>query len=891
MTAIRVFLQRLSGLFQTRRLEREMAEEIDFHLENEVAENLRRGMSPDQALAAARRRFGGLTQMKEAYREAHSLPFLQVLWQDLRFGFRMLRRNPGFSILAILCLTLGIGATTAVFSWIEGVLLRPFPGVAGQERMMAIAGTYRDVAGAPGDSTDISWPDFQDLQRNCNFFDAFIVDRITSVTLAVGDRADRTTGSVVSANYFDALGVRPILGRAFEPSENFGRNAHPVVVISYQMWKERFHGDPSIIGRLQMLNGMPHTIIGVAPEGFYGTFVGWAMQFWVPASMEERFSAGGYKLEDRGAEWIEGYVRLKPGVSPEQAQSEISAVAMRLEHDYPATNRGRGVRLFPLWKTPFNNAGTLYPTLSVALAVVCFVLLIACANVGNLLLVKAFGRRHEMSVRLAVGAGRGRLLQQLLAEGLILSTIAAACGVLAANWCRNLLPLLLPARGRVMMRLPGEIDWRVLAFSIGVCLISAVFFGLVPAMQSGKIDLLSALKAESGGVLGGSRQAILRAGLIVVQVSLSFVLLVGAGLLLKSLIAIQNTNPGFTTHGVLTTSVDLTAAGYDTARAKSFQDALADRLQSLGGVQSVAFARVTPFGYIGYSSALIAVDGYVISPEEDPTVEYNEVGPAYFATLGIPLVEGREFTRADKETAPLVAVVNEAMAAKYWRGRSPVGSRLQVKGRWMQVVGIAKMSKYRNLAEAPKPFFYVALRQNANGLNLNIRTSLGPEAMTQALLHEIHALDANLAPSEVIIMQEQVDRTTAVQRVAVTMLGVFAGLALLLAAIGLYGVMSYTVSQRTRELALRMALGAGTKSVLRLVLSQGLALTAAGVVLGATAALSLTRLMGILLYNVSPRDPLAFASAFMVLAIATLPACFLPAYRAASTDPVRALRQ
>lgn len=891
MRAVRVFLRRLAGLFRTERLERDMDDEFDFHLQNEVAENLRNGMSPDEALAAARRSFGGVAQAKEAYREAHSLPFLQVLWQDLRFAFRMLRRNPVFSILAILCLTIGIGATTAVFSWIEGVLLRPFPGVAHQERMMAVAGTYRGVAGVPGDSTDLSWPDFEDFQRDCKLFDAFIVDRITGVTLAIGDRADRTIGSVVSANYFDALGVRPILGRGFEPAENFGRNAHPVVVISYQMWRERFHGDPAIIGKAQMLNGMPHTIIGVAPPGFYGTFVGWAMQFWVPVSMQERFSGGEYKLEDRGAPWIEGYVRLKPGVTPEQAEAEISAVASRLEHDYPATNRGRGVRLFPLWKTPFNNAGTLFPTLSVALAVVCLVLLIACANVGNLLLVKAFGRRHEMTVRLAVGAGRGRLLQQLLTEGLILSAIAAACGLLAANWCRNLLPLLLPARGGVMMRLPGEIDWRVLVLSTGVCLISAVFFGLVPAMQSGKIDLVSALKAESSGVVGGSRRALLRGGLIVVQVSLSFVLLVGAGLLFKSLVAIQNTSPGFSTHGVLTTWVDLTAAGYDTERARIFQDTLTDRLQSLGGVQSVAFARVTPLSNSGYSSAPIAVDGYVAAPDEDPTVEYDEVGPEYFATMGIPLAGGREFTPADKETAPLVAVVNQAMAAKYWRGRDPVGSRLQVKGRWMQVVGIAKISKYRNLAEARKPFFYVAMRQNLNGLNLEIRTSLSPEAATKALVREIHALDANLAPGEVITLQEQVDRTTAVQRVAVTMLGVFGGLALLLAAIGLYGVMSYTVSQSTRELGLRMALGASTSNLLGLVLSQGLALTAGGVVLGAAAALSLTRLMGNLLYNVSPRDPVAFGSAFVVMAVATLAACFLPASRAARTDPIRALRE
>ena len=375
----------------------------------------------------------------------------------------------------------------------------------------------------------------------------------------------------------------------------------------------------------------------------------------------------------------------------------------------------------------------MFPTLSVALAVVCFVLLIACANVGNLLLVRAFGRRQEMTVRLAVGAGRGRLLKQLLTEGLILSTIAATCGLLLANWCRNLLPLLMPARGGVTMRLPGEIDWRVMVLSAGVCLISAVFFGLVPALQSSKIDLISALKAESGGV-GGSRRAVLRWGLIVVQVSLSFVLLVGAGLLLKSLDAIQNTSPGFTTHGVLTTWVDLTGAGYDTQRARNFQDALADRIQSLGGVRSVAFSRATPFSYGGYLSAPIAVDGYVAAPDEQPTVDYNEVSPGYFGTLGIPLVEGREFTRADNETAPLVAVVNEAMAAQYWRGQSPVGSRLQVKGRWMQVVGVAKMAKYRSLTETPKPLFYVPMRQNSNGQNLHIRTSLGPEVMTKALV-------------------------------------------------------------------------------------------------------------------------------------------------------------
>jgi predicted permease len=800
----------------------------------------------------------------------------------------MLRRNPGFSMLAILCLTLGIGATTAVFSWIEGILLRPFPLVDHQERMMAVTGTTRS---APF-RDDVSWPDFTDFARNCRLFDAFIVDRITGTTLSFTnrDRAERLTASVVSANYFDALGVHPILGRAFEPAEDFGRNAHPVTVIGYQMWKERFHSDPGIIGKMQMLNGMPHTIIGVAPEEFYGTFVGWAMNFWVPVSMEETFDPGGYKLEDRGARWIEGFVRLKAGVSPEQAQAEISAVANRLETEYPATNRGRGIKLWPLWQTPFNNAGTLLPTLSIALAVVVFVLLIACANVSNLLLVRAFGRRHEMTVRLAVGAGRGRLLKQLLTEGLILTALAAASGFVVAHWCRNLFVLLLPARGGVRMYLPGDLDWRVLVLSAGVCLISTLLFGLVPAMQTSKIDLAAALKAESGGVVGGRRKALVRSGLVVVQVSLSFVLLVGAGLLLQSLLAVENTSPGFSTQGVLTSGIDLVAAGYDVTRAKNFDDALIDRLQGLGGVQSAAFARITPFGYRSYTSAPIAVVGYESPPDEQATVDYNEVGPAYLATMGIPLVSGREFTRADNEKALPVAVVNEAMVAQYWRGQDPVGRRLQVKGRWLMVVGVAKMSKYRNLTETPRPFFYVPIRQSSVGQSLNIRTSLRPETMAKALAREVRALDANLAPGELITMQEQVDRTTAAQRIAVAMLAAFGGLALVLAAIGLYGVMSYVVSQSTRELGLRMALGARAADLLRHVMSHGMALTAVGIALGIAAALSLTRLLGYLLYKVSPRDPMAFGAAFVVMAIVALAACFLPAWRATRTDPVRALR-
>jgi macrolide transport system ATP-binding/permease protein len=879
---------RLRSIFHKNRAELDLSEELQFHLQNQIDEYVAQGMNPKEARQAALRSLGGIEQAKEECRDARKVHLIENFLQDVRFGLRMLRRSPGFSLLAILCLTLGIGANAAVFSWIEGILFRPYPAVAHQERLVAIGGTSRDEPRG----TPLSWPDFQDLQRSCTLCETLLVSKITGTTLSIGDRAERTTGSIVSANYFDAIGVPPMLGRGFLPGEDQGQSAHPVAVISYQLWQGRFRGDRQIVGKTQRLNGVMHTIVGVAPEGFYGTFVGWGMNFWVPASMEDIFESGGYKLEDRGARWIEAYARLKPGVTFAQAQPEFAAISGRLEAEYPATNRGRAIRFWPLWQTPFNNAGTLLPTLEIMLAVVAFVLLIACANVGNLLLVRSFTRRHEMSVRLALGAGRARLWKQLLTEGLVLSLFGAAAGLVVAYWCRHALVLLFPARGGVQMHLPGEIDWRVLALSAGVCLATTLLMGLIPALQASKIDLAQSMKMESAGVLGGRGRAWVRSGLVLVQVSLSFVLLVGVGLLMQSLMKVRTASPGFNTRGVLDTAIDLVSAGYTPARAQTFQDALLERVRALPGVQSAAFARMTPLSYVSSATAPIVVDGYQPPPEESPTVEYNEVGDNYFVTMGIPLVAGREFTRADDEKAALVAVVNETMAQRYWPGRSPLGQRLQLKGRWMQVVGMAKDSKYSSVREKPTPFFFAPLRQNSlRGSVLNIRTPLAPQTMATAIAREVHALDSSLAPYEVITMQEQLDRSTSAQMVAVTLVGILGALALVLAAIGLYGVMSYAVSQSTRELGLRMALGAGASNLLRLVLSRGLALTGAGVLLGAATALLLTRLLGNLLYKVSPRDPVVFGCAFAVMAVVSVASCWLPAWRAARTDPMRALRK
>jgi predicted permease len=886
---------RLRSLFRKQKVEQDLHEELQFHLQSQIDEFQAQGMNPEEARDAALRSLGGVTQIEQECRDTRGVTFVENFLQDLRFGFRMLRRNPGFAIIAVLCLTLGIGANAAVLSWIEGLLLRPFPAVAHQEKLVVVVGTNRATRdkGASGSGyDDISWPDFLDFQRNCTLFDSFIADKIMGTTLSIGDKAERMAGSVVSSNYFEALGVHPILGRGFEPAEDIGRKAHPVTVISYWIWKERFHSDPAVIGKTQVLNGVRHTIVGVAPEGFYGTFVGWPIQFWVPASMQELFEPGGYKLEDRNDTWIEGFARLKPGVTIQQAQDEISTVAQRLEIEYPATNRGRGVQLLPLWRAPFNGAADLLPTLSVALAVVFFVLLIACANVSNLLLVRSFARRHEMTVRLAIGASRLRVVKQLLTEGLLLSIFAAAGGLLVAYLCRDLLVAFFPAPAGVVANLKGEIDWRVLAFSAVICLLSTLVFALAPATQSSSVDLAGSLKSESGSVFGVRGKSRIRSTLVVAQVSLSFILLVGAVLFIQSMRRIRNADPGFSTQNVLTTGFDLVAAGYDTQRAKTFQDRLMDRVQTLGGVESAALARVRPFSYATYFEALIAVDGYQPAPDELPKVEYNQVGPDYFRTMGIPLISGREFTRADDETAPAVVIVNEKMVSQYWHGEDPVGKRLQVKGQWKRVIGVARTVKYGSFSEAPKPFFYVPLRQDFSIYGtLNIRTVQNPRTVAALLAREIHALDENLAPGEVITMRTHISRMALrAQQIAVALLSIFGGLALVLATIGLYGVMSYAVSQSTRELGLRMALGARISDLIRLVVSHGLALTAGGIVLGGIVALASTHLVKSLLYKVDPRNLVALASAFLVMLIAALLACFVPAWRATRVDPVRALR-
>jgi putative ABC transport system permease protein len=887
MPRLRAWFSRLFGLFFKSRRDAEMAAEIQQHVDLLTERNMAAGMSPQDARNAALREFGGVEQVREVAREQRVWRWADEFIQDLRFGGRMLLRTPGFTALAVLCLMLGIGTNTAVLSWIEGILIRPYPLVPHQNRMYAIVGTTRGIEGHNG----LSYPDFLDFEKDSNLFESFIVDKISGTTLSVGDRAERASCGIVSANYFGALGVQPILGRGFRPEEGTGRNAHPVTVISYRTWKDRYSFDPNIIGRTQYLNGVQHTIIGVAPEKFHGTFVGYSFSFWVPVSMQETFDPTGYKLEDRSARWIEGYAFLKPGVTQQQAQAELNSIAQRLEKDFSEIDRGHDVQLFPLWKTPFNAAGNMSPTLAITMAVVFLVLLIACANVSNLLLARSLLRRHEMTMRLALGAGRQRLIKQLMTEGLLLSLTAAVGGIAVAYWCRNALVLAFPEPvAGIVIDFPGQIDWRVLAVSTGICVLATLVFALVPAVQSSHVDLSGALKSDSGGVVAGSSRSRLRSGLVLVQVSLSFVLLAGTGLLLQSLNKVRNASPGFATD-VIGTGADLFSAGYKADRAKTFVTQLLDRVRTIPGVESATVTRVMPFSYNEPSSAPIEIDGYQPAPNERPEGNYVQIGEDYFATLGIPLISGREFTRNDDENSPPVAIVNETMAAKYWPGKNAVGQRLRVKDTWMQIIGIAKTTNYRTKLEKPLAFFYVPVWQNFSVQNtFLIRTGQTPGAVMNAMAREIHALDPTLAPIAPARLQEQVNRISYAQQLAVTLVALFGGMALFLAAIGLYAVMSYSVSQSTRELGMRMALGARSVDLLRLVISRGLRLTFVGIAIGAVGAFTLTRLMSNMLYKVSPTDPVAFCSALLILIAVALIACVLPARRAARLDPARALR-
>ncbi len=810
---------------------------------------------------------------------------MSTLIQDLRFSFRRLVKSPGFTVVALLSLALGIGANASIFSLVNTVLLRPLPATQPDQ----LVGVYGMVSGQ-SDVTLISYPNYTDYRERNEVFTDLLAYRFAPVSLSHSGTNERLWGYVVSGNYFDVLGVKPALGRTFTTEEDRTPNSHPVVVLSYGSWHRRFGGDPSIVGKTVLLNDHTFTIIGVAPKDFNGTEVAYAPELWAPAMMAGQIEPGSDWLTQRGDANLFVLGRLKQGVSRAQAEASFQSITSQLAREYPDENGGRSVKLLPSGLFTPEIRSAVVGFTGVLMAVVGLLLLIACVNLANLLLARATERRKEIAIRLALGASRARLVRQLLTESVLLAVAGGALGLLLAVWINDLVTAIkLPMD--IALAFDLHLDWRVLAFTFLLSLLTGIVFGLLPALQSSNPNLVSSLKDDN--VAGGFRRSRLRNALVVAQVALSLLLLVCAGLIVRSLQGARSINPGFNPENAVAVSFDVGLQGYDEAKGRQFQQQVVERVAALPGVQSATLVSNLPLS-INYNSTNVYIEGQpFVNASELPPVIPNKVGLNYFQTMGIGL-RGRDFTARDKEKESRVAIVNETFARNFFHGQEAIGKRFNFDGPsepFWEIIGIAADGKYNSLGEKPQPLVYRPLLRNYDStVTLVARTTVNPQTVIAAMRNEIKTLDPNLPLYDVKTLIEHMSIPLFPARMAALVLGSFGILALILAGIGVYGVMSYAVSQRTHEIGIRMALGAQPRDVLRLVVGQGMLLALIGMGVGLIAAFGLTRAMSGLLYGVSATDPFTFACVSVLLAIVALVACLVPARRAIRVDPMIALK-
>jgi predicted permease len=820
---------------------------------------------------------------------------MHTLWQDLRYSARLLFKNPGFTLVAVLALALGIGANSTIFSLANSVFLRPLPVSEPNQLVWLFNDRERPI----------SFPDYLDYGRQADMFSGILAYNWVGLNLGIAGEAERVEGVLVSANYFDVLGVKVARGRSFLPEEDQVPGAAPVAVISHALWQRHFANDPEVIGKPVVLNGHKFSIVGIAPAGFGGTEEAFPRDIWVPLTMNDQL-AGGFivpngnrsLLNDRNTGSFTVMARLKPEVSLQQAQARMDQIAAQLALAYPQTNANRHVFVYAAGNGRPAFRTMLRPVTWILLAIVALILLIACANVANLLLARSTARRKEIAVRLALGASRGRLVRQLMTESVLLAFLGGSAGLVLSWWTTNLLMALKPS-----VPLPINInvstDWRVVAFTFLFSLLAGVIFGLFPALQASKPDIVPVLKDESSAF--GYRHGLLslRNALVIAQVAMSLVVLIGAGLFLRSLRNAQSIKPGFDASQVLALSFATGAQGYDENKSRLFYQQLVGRVESIPGVQAASIARSAPLSYL-YAPALAAptiVEGNEpAAGENPPVIGNNAVGLNFFRTLGISLVRGRDFTAEMREGTPAVAIVNETLVRSFLANVDPIGKRLRVMRRGGQavsceIIGVVRDSKYLSLGEDPAPFIFLPYQQSYSPvMTLLVRANGDPKNLTAAVRHEIQTLDANLPPFNVVTLSENIDISLFPARFGALLLGGFGVLALVLATVGIYGVMSYSVSKRTHEIGIRMALGAQANNVLRLVVGQGMLLALIGVAVGLAAALALTRVVKNLLYGVGATDLATFAAIALLLIAVALLACFLPARRATKVDPLVALR-
>jgi predicted permease len=827
------------------------------------------------------------------------------MFQDLRFGARMLRSQPAFTAVAVFCLALGIGANTAIFGLLNAVFFRPLP-VAEPDRLVELS---------RANEWPFSYPDFTALREGNNVLSDLAVQTDIVVSFGNGERSEVVMGSLVSGNYFDVLSVKPALGRTFLPEEDRTLGARPVVIISHNFWQSRFNGDPGVIGRTIVLNNYPFTCIGVAPAGFDGLKAPIKSNLWAPVMMHKQVMRGGGPispdnlLNDR--EFPLGAVgRLKPGVSLAQAQAALALVDRAKELANPAPpnphrnpNEEHSLRLDP-HRSGFSGVmRSLAETPSKLLsAAVITILLIACANVANLLLARASTRRKEIAVRLALGATRFRLIRQLLTESSMLALAGAGAGLIVAYWINQLfMAFKTPFPPPYTFSFDLHLDWRSLSFTLLLAIITGLLFGLAPALRASKPDLVPALKDESGSEDRLGRRFNLRDTLVVAQVALSLSLLIGAGLFIRSLLHAQRIDLGFEPDKALDVNFDLKLQGYDEAKSREFYRQIVERLERLPGVQSVSVANMTPLGFIGLFSAIEPADRNMAPNEALPDASYFAVGRRYFETIGTPLVRGRDFGAQDSATSPSVAIISEGLARRLWPEMKDVGEALgkrlrvtSVKPAQCEVIGVAKDSKnsaFSRLDDAPPLTIYRPFTQSYSAFaSVIVRASGNPVSLIPAVRGEVAAIDPNLPPSNIQPLAENVRMMLWLARTGAVVLGIFGLLGMTLAAIGIYGVMSYSVARRTREIGVRMALGAQAGAVLKLVVGQGLRLALVGAGIGLALAFAVTRLLRGFLYGVGTTDPATFAGVTLFLIAVALAACYLPARRATRIDPLTALR-
>jgi predicted permease len=817
---------------------------------------------------------------------------MSTIMKDVWFGLRILRRSPWFTSIAVLSLGLGIAVNTTVFSWIDSVLLHPFPGVGDPQELALI----ETVTPAGAYLVNTSVLDYVDYRDNLKLVSGVALGRFTPLSVGADGRTARAWAELVSSNYFDLLKVKPVLGRGFLPEEVRKEGGAPVAVISYGMWQARFGGDPKVLGKIIRLNRHELTIIGVAPREFHGSLAGVVFDVWAPATMATAMGTGDGTLHYRGTrDQTSTIVRLKPGVTIEQARAEVAALGKRLAAMYPATNQGIDLTVTPLWKGHLGAQGMLLQPLRTLMAVSVLLLLIVCANVANLLLARAVSRQREFSIRLALGAQRSRLTRQLLIETLLLAAGGVVVGVTLVLWMGQLLRFLLPIID-VPLDFGGGLSLPTLGFTLLIAAAATLLSGTVPALLTARSDLNETLKegGRSGGAGSGSHR--LRGLLVVGEMALVMVALIGAGLFYRSFQNASGIEPGFDRTNISVSQFYLSYAGYSAREQRDFCRNLRERLESTPGVVGVTYSDVIPMSTASGAGSVpwhqLDVEGYTPARDEQMMIHRATVPPGYFNLLGIRMLEGRDFTERDAEEAPMVIIVNETFANRFFPGRNPIGRKIRCEGNEATVVGLVKDSKYHTPMEGPTPFFYIPFRQwFAPGLNFSIfiKTGGDPLRMTPVLRREALALNQDAIFSTRLLS----DATTGslfAQRTAASLLGVIGGISLLLAAVGLYSVMSYAVSQRTQEMGIRMALGAQRWDVLRLVLKEGLRLTVPGLLAGSVIALAAARIVGGMLVNVSASDPLTFASAAAFLALVAALASYLPALRAMRVDPVVSLR-